>query len=129
MHQVAEIIGEGRWNYWYREGGEKKKKSRENWMQIEDRNPIIRINEILILISRRDEYTNLYYIFDYIALETRGYEILRILKSIPGAINRFSSRNRITDAPRRSVVIIYMEKKERKKRCRSIGDNSRLADE
>lgn len=83
-------------------------------MQIEDRNPIIRINEILILISRRDEYTNLYYIFDYIALETRGYEILRILKSIPGAINRFSSRNRITDAPRRSVVIIYMEKKERK---------------
>lgn len=129
MHQVAEIIGEGRWNYWYREGGEKKKKSRENWMQIEDRNPIIRINEILILISRRDEYTNLYYIFDYIALETRGYEILRILKSIPGAINRFSSRNRIINAPRRSVVIIYMEKKERKKRCRSIGDNSRLADE
>lgn len=114
MHQVAEIIGEGRWNYWYREGGGKKKKSRENWMQIEDRDPIIRINEILILISRRDEYTNLYYIFDYIALETRGYEILRILKSIPGAINRFSSRNRITDAPRRSVVIIYMEKKERK---------------
>lgn len=128
MHQVVEIIGEGRWNYWYREGGKKKKKSRENWMQIEDRNPIIRINEILILISRRDEYTNLYYIFDYIALETRGYEILRILKSIPGAINRFSSRNRITDAPRRSVVIIYIGK-ERKKRCRSIGDNSRLADE
>lgn len=43
-----------------REEEKKNKKSRENWMQIEDRNPIMRINEILILISRR----NLYYIFD-----------------------------------------------------------------
>lgn len=42
----------------------KKEKSRENWMQIEDRNPIIRINEILIPISR--VYESVSYIFDYI---------------------------------------------------------------
>lgn len=76
-----------------REEEKKKKKSRENWMQIEDRNPIMRINEILILISRKESV--LYFRLDVAYLKFATHTRYYVLKSIAGAINQFSSRNRI----------------------------------